>query len=255
LLVARAQVAQQTHLSDGCRQQDLGSFTSTGDTIFYDQDCTTTRSAPITVDKDLTIESSGHTVILDGNNAVTVLIVKYAVPATIATVIGLTFQHGNGASALGDYGGSTQTFPLLPGSPAIDAGDSPTCTAVDDGSGLASNSCADISGSAESFGPGSHSVSASATDALGNSTTVSTTFTVDVTTANLIDLTTQYVANNQAARLLAAPFRLVTLAERLGSPQLKAIAVNIYIVFVRFQEGHILTAQQVATLTQLARNL
>jgi hypothetical protein len=28
---------------------------------------------------------------------------------------------------LGDYGGPTQTFPLLPGSPAIDAGDDDTC--------------------------------------------------------------------------------------------------------------------------------
>jgi hypothetical protein len=31
-------------------------------------------------------------------------------------------------ASLGDYGGDTQTFGLLPGSPAIDAGDSATCT-------------------------------------------------------------------------------------------------------------------------------
>ena len=31
---------------------------------------------------------------------------------------------------LGNYGGGTQTFPLLPGSPAIDAGDSATCAAA-----------------------------------------------------------------------------------------------------------------------------
>jgi hypothetical protein len=31
---------------------------------------------------------------------------------------------------LGDYGGSTQTIPLLPGSPAIDAGDAATCAAA-----------------------------------------------------------------------------------------------------------------------------
>jgi hypothetical protein len=33
-------------------------------------------------------------------------------------------------SALGDYGGSTRTFALLPGSPAIDAGDRATCAAA-----------------------------------------------------------------------------------------------------------------------------
>jgi len=33
--------------------------------------------------------------------------------------------------ALGSYGGGTQTYPLLPGSPAIDAGDSPYCPAGD----------------------------------------------------------------------------------------------------------------------------
>ncbi|MCB0048645.1 MAG: hypothetical protein KDE24_03750, partial [Caldilinea sp.] len=32
---------------------------------------------------------------------------------------------------LGDYGGDTQTVPLLPGSPAIDAGDGATCLATD----------------------------------------------------------------------------------------------------------------------------
>jgi hypothetical protein len=31
-------------------------------------------------------------------------------------------------ASLGDYGGGTQTFALLPGSPAIDAGDSATCS-------------------------------------------------------------------------------------------------------------------------------
>jgi hypothetical protein len=34
---------------------------------------------------------------------------------------------------LGSYGGSTQTLPLLPGSPAIDAGDDPTCAASGNG--------------------------------------------------------------------------------------------------------------------------
>ncbi len=44
-----------------------------------------------------------------------------------SSVVG--FQSGNPLLApLGDYGGPTETMPLLPGSPAIDAGDYSTCT-------------------------------------------------------------------------------------------------------------------------------
>ncbi len=44
---------------------------------------------------------------------------------------------------LGDYGGSTQTIPILDGSPAIDAGNGATCTATDQ-RGFARNGVCDI---------------------------------------------------------------------------------------------------------------
>ena len=45
---------------------------------------------------------------------------------------GVNFLTGDPLlAALGDYGGPTQTMPLLPGSPAIDAGDNTTCAATD----------------------------------------------------------------------------------------------------------------------------
>ena len=58
-------------------------------------------------------------------------------------------------SVLSNYGGLTQTFALLPGSPAIDAGDSATCAAAPvnslDQRGVARPSACDI-GAFESRG-------------------------------------------------------------------------------------------------------
>ena len=53
-----------------------------------------------------------------------------------------------------------------------------TCSATDDRSGVGSTTCADISGPASSFGPGTHTFSATATDLAGNVGSGSTTFTV-----------------------------------------------------------------------------
>jgi hypothetical protein len=53
-----------------------------------------------------------------------------------------------------------------------------TCSATDNRSGVGSTTCADISGLASSFGPGTHTFSATATDLAGNVGSGSTTFTV-----------------------------------------------------------------------------
>jgi CSLREA domain-containing protein len=53
-----------------------------------------------------------------------------------------------------------------------------TCSAADNLSGVDSSTCADISGPASSFGLGSHTISATATDLAGNVGSGSTTFTV-----------------------------------------------------------------------------
>jgi CSLREA domain-containing protein len=52
------------------------------------------------------------------------------------------------------------------------------CSAADNLSGVGSTTCADISGPASSFGPGTHTFSATATDMAGNVGNGSTTFTV-----------------------------------------------------------------------------
>jgi predicted outer membrane repeat protein len=63
-----------------------------GDTIVYDQDCTTTLTSAITIDKNLTIDGSGHAVILDGNHATQVITVNRSLTVTLDT---LTIRNGS----------------------------------------------------------------------------------------------------------------------------------------------------------------
>ena len=87
-----------------------------------------------------------------------------------------------------------------------------TCTAADVLSGLASSGCASplAAGPAWSFGPGSHPVSASATDNAGNTLAASSSFSVTVTSASLCTLTTQFVQSSAKYQKLGAlPRKLV----------------------------------------------
>ena len=70
-----------------------------------------------------------------------------------------------------------------------------TCAATDEarGSGIVSTTCADVTGSAASFGLGTHAFSATATDNAGNVGAASGSFTVTVTPASLCALTKRLV--------------------------------------------------------------
>jgi hypothetical protein len=68
-----------------------------------------------------------------------------------------------------------------------------TCAAADSLSGVASTTCANVSAPGWTFGPGSHTLSATATDKAGNTGTGSTTFTVTVDSADLCTLDTQFI--------------------------------------------------------------
>ena len=77
-----------------------------------------------------------------------------------------------------------------------------TCAAADQLAGLDSNTCTGLSGPAWTFGPGSHTVTATATDKAGNSDTASTTFTITAKPADLCTLTVQFVQSSPAFRAL-----------------------------------------------------
>jgi N-acetylneuraminic acid mutarotase len=154
-----------------------------------------------------------------------------------------------------DLTNPTITFSGNQGNYTVDQTVTIHCTASDSLSGLASTTCADITGSAVTFGVGPHSFSATATDAAGNVGTATTSFTVTVTASSLSDLTEQYASNSRVANQLSVPLTLVRLADRINNDRLKTAAINTYIRLVNLEVGHGLTPQQAAALTQLAREL
>jgi hypothetical protein len=70
------------------------------------------------------------------------------------------------------------------------------CTASDNLSGVASSTCADITGPAYSFKLGTNTFSAEATDHAGNIGKSSTEFTVKVTFDSLINVTEQFIKDS-----------------------------------------------------------
>lgn len=83
-----------------------------------------------------------------------------------------------------------------------------TCAATD-AVGVVSTTCADITGPATGFVTGANMVTSTATDAAGNTTTASTTFTVVVTASGLADLIGQ-IAGPSAPQLVNAVRNITT---------------------------------------------
>jgi hypothetical protein len=151
----------------------------------------------------------------------------------------------------------TVTYSGNQGTYTVDQAINISCTAADQVglSGLATNTCTPITGSAASFGTGTHTYSATATDYAGNIGSGSVTFTVDVTVSSLCNLTGQYAGNSRSANQLCAPLQVVQLAERMHNSRMKSAAINTYVYLLNTQRGRGLTAQEIATLTQLAQAL
>jgi hypothetical protein len=115
-----------------------------------------------------------------------------------------------------------------------------TCSASDALSGLASNTCAAVSGPATSF-LGSNTRSATAVDNAGNSTTATITFTVVATVASLCELTEQYVGHHGVAHSLCV--------------KLEHGNIEPYVHEVNAQRGKRLTDAEADLLILLARSL
>lgn len=115
-----------------------------------------------------------------------------------------------------------------------------TCSASDAMSGLASNTCAGISGPATSFlGPNTYS--ATAVDNAGNSASATISFTVSATVASLCELTEQYVDHHGVAHSLCV--------------KLEHGSIEAYVNEVNAQRGKRLTNAEADQLILLARSL
>jgi uncharacterized protein YjiK len=144
-----------------------------------------------------------------------------------------------------------------------------TCSATDAGTGIASATCPTASGPGWSFGAGSHTLTAQATDKAGNVANASTTFRVTVAAGDLSTLTTQFVQSSpkyKAANVLAklllsvsvtvASKALLDLAANTSRPAVKAALLKTYTAAVQGLAGSgWLTSSQATTLGSLAAAL
>ena len=160
------------------------------------------------------------------------------------------------------YGGNASSY-------TIDQSVNITCTASDPtpGSGLASNTCANVTGPAYTFAVGANTFSADATDKAGNQGHTSVSFTVHVTPASLCQVTKQFVESSANFNALPPIVRSAIDAKlnaicaavanaNLSNPQLKALAIAAYDKGVQsLATFGWLTSDQAATLTRLASGL
>lgn len=125
------------------------------------------------------------------------------------------------------------------------------CSAADPapGSGLASDTCEDVTGPAWSFTLGGHTVSAGASDVAGNESTATAHFSIGVTFASLESVVEAFSSSDDVTDglndKLAAAAKAKTAATR--DNQLKAFENQ-----VRAQRGKALTADEAALLLSFA---
>ena len=128
-----------------------------------------------------------------------------------------------------------------------------TCTATDALSGVATDTCVDITGPAWSFGLGVTTRTASATDRAGNIGTGSTSFTVIVTEASLGNLITRFFGGNgNGANGLLAKLHAIVTAPNANAKSGKLGAFDNQ---VDAKTGNPLTNAEAALLKQLAAAL
>lgn len=130
-----------------------------------------------------------------------------------------------------------------------------TCVATDAMSGIASSDCPSVNAGAWTFGPGTHTLRATAVDVAGNVTNRSVTFSVSLTYQALCDMTRAWVSDGQSAIKLCHALELAeshALRNRGRGNPANEMMEN-YIKWVG-KEPSISTAQR-ATLIGLAREL
>lgn len=148
----------------------------------------------------------------------------------------------------------TVTFSGNQGTYALNDTVSITCSATDALSHVATNTCANVSGPAWTFGTG-ETISATATDYAGNSTTSSTSFTVVATFAGLEGLVSQFCTNPGVAAGLNAKLDAASAAKARGQTKTEQSQLNAFDNQLAAQTGKCLTATQAAQLAQFASTL
>lgn len=132
-----------------------------------------------------------------------------------------------------------------------------TCTASDALSGIASTTCANINGTASSFGVGTHTYSATATDKAGNMGSATTSFTVTapVTFQALIQLVDSDESKPAIRAVMDVTLLGADAAFALKDKKTGDQLLNDFMTEVAAQSGKTLTSTQAAQLTGDAQSL
>lgn len=149
----------------------------------------------------------------------------------------------------------TVTYSGDAGTYAVDQPVSISCSATDALSGIQSDTCANISAPAWSFGLGVHSVSATATDRAGNTSSGSASFTVTVDEASLCGLVRQFSTTSGVANGLCAKLDAAAASASRGQPGTAAKILSAFDNQVEAQSGKALTADQAKVITTFAAAL
>lgn len=127
-----------------------------------------------------------------------------------------------------------------------------TCSATDALSGVASTTCSNVSGAAYSLGAGTHSLSATATDAAGNVGSGSTSYRVTVTTASICTVTGTLIANAGVANSLCVKLRNAQRDIDRGSYSAASGILGAYENEVAAQTGKWISVSNVSILIALS---
>ena len=130
-----------------------------------------------------------------------------------------------------------------------------SCDATDALSGVASDTCANVTGPAWSFGLGTHTFSATATDKAGNVGSGSTSFTVTVDYNSLCALVGEFASNNGIANSLCAKLDAAAAAAARGQSKVETNNLRAFDHEVAAQAGKALTSDQANLLTTFAAAL
>lgn len=131
-----------------------------------------------------------------------------------------------------------------------------TCNASDVGpSGVATTTCANVSGAAYTFALGNNSFSANAVDNAGNTGNGSTSFTVTVGTESLTSLVVRFSTKQGTTNSLSAKLAEIQDAIAAGNANAKAGKVGAFVNEVEAQRGKALSSEQADLLIRLVNSL
>lgn len=130
-----------------------------------------------------------------------------------------------------------------------------TCAVADDLSGIASHTCADVAGPGWTFGAGTTTASAAATDNAGNVGAGSVSFDVVVDAQGLCALATEFSSKADVARALCSKLDAWSVSATRGNTKSAAGQLAAFRNHVRAQSGKALTQDEAELLLEFSTEL